>query len=193
MSEKKKSYWEMLQDPRWQRKRLEIMEAAEFTCVMCDSKEKTLTVHHSYYEKDREPWDYPAKSLWCVCDDCHKKAQALYNATKEAFGYLDYYDTCQVLAYMTGLRFSCSHGSLKALYIPDRPAATGVANAWEVYDEDVISALGKDSHVSFSRLEELRKAVWEARRKAIRDASGRSNVSPPIVRPAPLPEFGISA
>ena len=50
-----KSWFEMLRDPRWQKKRLEVMQLAVFNCEDCGASDKTLNVHHSYYEKGRPP------------------------------------------------------------------------------------------------------------------------------------------
>ena len=66
------TYSEKLRDPRWQKLRLEIMGRDEFRCRLCRSKEKTLNVHHSYYSKGANPWDYPNDSLVTVCEGCHK-------------------------------------------------------------------------------------------------------------------------
>lgn len=68
----KKSYWEKLQDPRWQKKRLAIMSRAEFACEACGNKESTLHVHHGYYERGLEPWEYDDDTLKCLCDRCHE-------------------------------------------------------------------------------------------------------------------------
>lgn len=67
-----KPYWQKLQDPRWQRKRLEILNLAQFKCEDCKDDDETLTVHHSYYEKGKEPWEYPDESLHCLCSGCHE-------------------------------------------------------------------------------------------------------------------------
>jgi 5-methylcytosine-specific restriction endonuclease McrA len=53
-----KTYFEKLKDPRWQRKRLEVMERAGFACEYCGSATETLNVHHGFYEKGKEPWEY---------------------------------------------------------------------------------------------------------------------------------------
>jgi len=66
-----KSYSEKLRDPRWQRRRLEVLNHADFRCQICGSKIKTLHVHHSYYD-DREPWEYPIGSMIAACEDCHE-------------------------------------------------------------------------------------------------------------------------
>lgn len=66
-----KTWYEKLKDPKWQRKRLKVMEEAEFKCENCYDSDKTLNVHHGYYEKGLDPWDYDSKTLWCLCEDCH--------------------------------------------------------------------------------------------------------------------------
>lgn len=65
-------YSERLKDPRWQKKRLQIMERDRFTCRLCSDTETTLNVHHLFYEKGADPWDYPDSSLLTVCEPCHE-------------------------------------------------------------------------------------------------------------------------
>src|SRR4051812_23244088 len=69
------TYQEQLRDPRWQKRRLEIIASANWMCEQCDSKEKTLTVHHSHYLKDTMAWDYPGSLLHCLCESCHIERQ----------------------------------------------------------------------------------------------------------------------
>ncbi len=71
----KPSYFELLKHPEWQRKRLAIFKRSNFTCENCGSKENTLHVHHTYYERGLKPWEYPDHSLHALCEDCHKHAQ----------------------------------------------------------------------------------------------------------------------
>jgi len=69
-------YWKKLRDPRWQKKRLEIMQRANFCCESCGEETQTLNVHHGFYDR-REPWEYPDCSLWCLCEECHEIIQSL--------------------------------------------------------------------------------------------------------------------
>lgn len=69
----KKTYAEKLLDPRWQRRRLEIMERDDFACLSCCSEENTLHVHHRYYMSGREPWEYPDAALITLCEPCHRE------------------------------------------------------------------------------------------------------------------------
>ncbi|MEG1950846.1 MAG: HNH endonuclease [Odoribacter sp.] len=67
------NYIEELKDPRWQRKRLEVMQADKFTCQMCFRSDKPLNVHHKKYIKGYKAWEYETNELITLCEDCHKK------------------------------------------------------------------------------------------------------------------------
>lgn len=71
-----KTYWEKLKDPRWQKKRLEIMERDEFKCRHCDDATTTLNVHHRYYISRRDPWDYEDDVFMTLCEPCHEEMEA---------------------------------------------------------------------------------------------------------------------
>lgn len=66
------TYAEKLKDPRWQKKRLKILERDGFRCVACGSETKTLHVHHNSYIPGAEPWDHPDSYLVTLCADCHE-------------------------------------------------------------------------------------------------------------------------
>lgn len=78
------TYSEKLRDPRWQKKRLKILERDGFKCRDCGSKTKTLEVHHTYYAKG-EPWDTPDEFLMAVCCSCHPKRDAAEKELKLPF------------------------------------------------------------------------------------------------------------
>lgn len=67
----KEDYFAKLKDPRWQKKRLEILERDEFSCRGCGDKDSTLHVHHLWYEGNN-PWDAPTESLLTLCETCHE-------------------------------------------------------------------------------------------------------------------------
>jgi hypothetical protein len=69
----KLSYAEQLLHPNWQRKRLEVLGAADFKCAACGCGDKTLHVHHKRYVKGRMAWEYEADELRALCKDCHAK------------------------------------------------------------------------------------------------------------------------
>jgi hypothetical protein len=73
----KLTYAEQLKHPNWQRKRLEMLEAAGWTCSKCGDKEKTLHVHHKQYVKGRKVWEYERHDLAVLCEDCHEAEHAM--------------------------------------------------------------------------------------------------------------------
>jgi len=63
------TYAEKLKDPRWQRKRLKILQRDNWSCQYCGSDKHTLHVHHFMYINN--PWDAPDDKLITFCEDCH--------------------------------------------------------------------------------------------------------------------------
>lgn len=77
------SEWsEQYRDPRWQRKRLEAMEAAEWKCQRCWDSEMTLNVHHKRYVKGRKVWEYTVPELAVLCEPCHSETHAELDVIK---------------------------------------------------------------------------------------------------------------
>jgi len=67
------NYAEKLKDPRWQKKRLKILERDEFACKLCMDECSTLNVHHLIYRSNTEPWDSKNDDLVTLCEACHKE------------------------------------------------------------------------------------------------------------------------
>lgn len=88
MAGKSRAYWEKLKDPQWQKKRLEILQRDEFTCVDCGSKDQTLHVHHTYYRRGADPWDYPDESFKTLCEDCHEATTLVVSEIHQMIGAL---------------------------------------------------------------------------------------------------------
>lgn len=95
----KPTYYELLRHPNWQKKRLEVMDAAKFQCVNCGSRDITLNIHHTYYERGKKPWEYPTNSLRCLCEDCHKTEHATRDAVKKIIGGMEPYDIDRMLGF----------------------------------------------------------------------------------------------
>ena len=79
----KKSYYEKLKDPRWQRKRLEILKRDNFQCQSCHTDKVTLHIHHIQYLPVKNPWDYPDNYLATLCKDCHSEEEVYSTALKD--------------------------------------------------------------------------------------------------------------
>lgn len=73
-------YQRQLKDPKWQKKRLEILDRDEWTCQTCENTEATLTVHHKSYKYQdgafSDVWDYEGEDLITLCEKCHSEEEA---------------------------------------------------------------------------------------------------------------------
>ena len=76
------TYQDQLRDPRWQRKRLQILSAADFKCEDCGDASTELNIHHSAYLKGQPAWEHPDELLHCLCRPCHKTRQEVEESLK---------------------------------------------------------------------------------------------------------------
>lgn len=68
---KKNDYQELLKDPRWIKKRNQILSRDKNTCQFCGCQDKYMQVHHKRYIKGNKPWEYEDKDLITLCNRCH--------------------------------------------------------------------------------------------------------------------------
>lgn len=66
-------YKAQLKHPKWQKKRLEIMQRDGFKCRICKSEEKQLQVHHLYYLPNTKIWEYDNEGMVTVCNEHHEQ------------------------------------------------------------------------------------------------------------------------
>lgn len=93
-------YSEKLRDPRWQKKRLEILSRDIWKCQLCGDSKNTLHVHHRRYLSKIDPWEYPDSLLVSLCEECHEIERAerssyeddLLEILKEKFFAPDLFD-----------------------------------------------------------------------------------------------------
>lgn len=88
------TYAEKLKDPRWQKKRLEVLSKNDFSCEVCGDAKSTLHVHHKEYFKNREPWEYEVDQLACICKECHQNEHDYIDPLKMVSSYLDMDGPC---------------------------------------------------------------------------------------------------
>jgi hypothetical protein len=79
-------YSDKLADPRWQRKRLEILQAANFRCEDCGRGDIELQVHHCAYLPGKKTWEHDVSLLMCVCVYCHANRQNREDAIRVSLG-----------------------------------------------------------------------------------------------------------
>ena len=120
------SYQELLRHPKWQRKRLEIMQRADFKCERCGAEDSMLAIHHSYYEKGCSPWEYPDSSLHCLCEKCHDFAHSLTTALNKKMAVLSMIQRETLLGYVIGIERAVNRPLPR---VRSRYVAKGLADA----------------------------------------------------------------
>lgn len=99
---KKLTYGEQLKHPNWQRKRLNMLEAAGWKCTQCDAEENTLHVHHKHYVKGRMAWEYEDAELVVLCDQCHLSEHALKDLLGEMLSASTAWDSTRAAVGLVG-------------------------------------------------------------------------------------------
>jgi len=97
------TYSDKLKDPRWQKKRLEILERDEWECTNCGDGKSTLHIHHQYYEKSTDPWDYPDSCYTTLCETCHKEIADNKLSLDKLIAKLGYWGIDQIKGYAKAL------------------------------------------------------------------------------------------
>jgi len=69
---KKQDYSKLLKDPRWIKKRNEILTRDSNTCQFCGANDRYMHVHHKNYQQGKMPWEYEDNELITICDKCHE-------------------------------------------------------------------------------------------------------------------------
>jgi hypothetical protein len=114
-----KTYYEKLKDPRWQKKRLQIMDRDKFSCRYCGNSERTLNVHHLLYEKGANPWDYESNLLVTLCEKCHEMVEFRWRIIRSNPLFLRNHDPlillCRIIGGLTDPGFVEYHNTIKAL------------------------------------------------------------------------------
>jgi len=96
------TYSEKLKDPRWQKRKKEILFLDNNKCRRCGTKFEMLNVHHLCYIKGREIWDYRDNQLITLCEICHRHTHEEMKFKKQ-FKHGRIKDTVSILDIVKGL------------------------------------------------------------------------------------------
>lgn len=84
------NYSEKLKSPKWQKKRLEILQRDNFKCCLCSDEETELHIHHIKYTGPN-PENAPNEDLETLCKDCHSlktfQKESVHGKFVKAFKY----------------------------------------------------------------------------------------------------------
>ena len=75
------NYSDKLKDPRWQKKRLEVLERDGWKCRYCHAADKPLHVHHLVYLKNKDPWEINNGFLITFCEFLSELWKAGYDSS----------------------------------------------------------------------------------------------------------------
>lgn len=146
-------YWKKLQDPRWQRRRLEVLQRADFSCEQCGSKTDTLHAHHKIYRKGHDPWEYEDRELACLCDNCHEIWHCLKDVINELLVDLDEAGIRAVCGY--GQAVGMESGRISEARIASAFATRGFAHRFGVSELDVNSIKDEEMLIMANDVPEL--------------------------------------
>lgn len=102
------TYLDKLRDPRWQRRRLEVLQRHYWRCDTCERGEDDgipLHVHHKFYhlnydERGRlqkaDPWNYQDEDFRVLCDACHQQTEIALMEVQKALGGFEHYDLAKL-------------------------------------------------------------------------------------------------
>lgn len=148
----KKTYSEKLQDPRWQKKRLLIMQRDGFKCTKCGDTKTTLHVHHKRYTHE-DPWKHLNSDLTTLCANCHKNEHYVIEMREE--GILKVSDFVAKYPEVTKL-FTCieNHEGTWTLTIHEKANFSYPFYVMSPYMEKVLKAIDSlvdwlDAHGGF--------------------------------------------
>lgn len=93
------NYSELLKDPRWQKRRLEIFNRDEWKCVECGTITETLHVHHKKYVYGKMPWEAPDEDLITYCEGCHDLEESLKRDNVDNAEYVEASGITNIVAW----------------------------------------------------------------------------------------------
>jgi hypothetical protein len=157
-------FWEKYKDPRWQRRRLEIMHNADFSCEGCGSKSSTLNVHHKLYRKGFNPWDYNNLELMCLCEDCHEAWHLMKEHLNVSLQFIDLEAYKEVVGYAVGVSLRSAYPEV-SVHFKSESGMTGAARALRLTDAELKKACGVDGFVTAGTLQVLYQSKTKIRRR----------------------------
>lgn len=160
------TFWEKYKDPRWQRRRLEVMQNVGFCCEGCGSDSKTLNVHHKLYRKGHEPWEYNDLELMCLCEGCHEHWHWLKENFNVALQYIDLDSYREVVGYAIGVGLRTAHPETE-VHFKSPEGKRGIARALNLTDEQINANCSPEGDITAGVLQEmyLRSLTKKRRRK----------------------------
>jgi hypothetical protein len=74
----------MMQNPKWEHFRQQVFAAKGAACEEC-GRVDGLEIHHPYYRRGRDPWQYGTNEVRVLCGEHHEAAAKLEDSAMLAF------------------------------------------------------------------------------------------------------------
>lgn len=71
------TYTKQLASPKWQKRRLEILQRDEWKCQKCGDGKIELHIHHKQYIKGKKVHEYEDWDLVTLCAHCHHEIELI--------------------------------------------------------------------------------------------------------------------
>ncbi|GEM_PF-2268184 len=88
MARRNNDFFEAYKHPKWQKKRLIILDRDEYMCRNCGESESQLHIHHLYYLPNYKPWEYDDDALLTLCEKCHKEFTEIATEIRKNIGLI---------------------------------------------------------------------------------------------------------
>ena len=131
------TYSQQLKHPNWQRRRLEMLNGANFECQNCGDKNKMLHVHHKQYFKNRMPWEYSDTELIVLCEDCHKEEHKSTDGIKKLLSEIGTNEAYPLVAGFNFWNDGCNGTKREDAKEANATAYAAGFVAWLVYHLDI--------------------------------------------------------
>jgi hypothetical protein len=95
-------FTDQYKNPLWQKRRLEMLERANYRCSCCQDDESQLHVHHGQYFTGRKLWEYADKELQVLCGTCHEEAHKHLERIKEIVSTVPADGLTELVALLAG-------------------------------------------------------------------------------------------
>ena len=122
--------------PKWQKKRLEVLQRDDFTCQKCGDAETELHVHHRTYHRGRKVWETPIDDLVTLCKPCHKAVEQAVREARESVtgGEAKAHEGLDDmrLAMVEGFKKALAHHHEQPVRFADDFEFWGAARAWRL-------------------------------------------------------------
>lgn len=133
-----------------------------------------MHVHHKYYLKGANPWEYPLEALCTLCPACHASLEQMRAELRSVIAEMGRHELAQVVAYAKAIQSShCEDEDV--LQVEELEQLEGTANAVGLRAEELLDLISSRKSVGRRDLLELEKQTFRRylRTRLVKRLAGR--------------------